>query len=333
MRHFCTYFDLNYLPRGLALYRSLLRVCPSFQLWVLCMDTGSYNALNDLRLPELQIIALEDFERANPRVLATKGSRSRLEYYFTCTPSLPLHILSQETNLDMITYLDADLYFFSDIEPIFEEFGGHAIGITGHRFPARLLHLENHGRYNVGWLTFRNNSSGLECLEWWRDRCIEWCYDRLENGRFADQKYLDEWPVQFPKTKVLEHAGLNVGPWNLGGCVLTRTPNGILIDGEPLVCFHFHGFKRIWSWLYDPNLKLYGASLSSAIRRGIFYPYLKELELIQRDLVAIPVAHAPSKKIFRGGGQTFLHQIRDWLRIFKRALTRQCLIQVKGRVF
>lgn len=337
MRHFCTYFDLNYLPRGLALYRSLMRVCPAFRLWILCMDAECYRLLIRLSLPNLQVIALEDFERADPELSATKPSRSRLEYYFTCSPSLPLYILRQEPSLDMVTYLDADLYFFSDVEPIFKAFGAHSIGITGHRFPPALRQLEEYGRYNVGWLTFRNDPPAVECLEWWRRRCLEWCYDRCEDGRFADQKYLDEWPVRFPKTKVLEHAGLNAAPWNLSGSVVAATPAGVFINEAPLVCFHFHGFKRIWSWLYEPNLREYQATLSSAIRKGIFQPYLKELAMIEADLQTIPGAPTGAGTLMRGGTQVSslsqaIDHVRRWLRICRGMLSGQYLIHLTKRV-
>ncbi len=61
-RYFCTYFDRNYLPRGLALYRSLQRHCPDFQLWVLCMDRICYEVLTTLGLPGVHAIALDDYE-------------------------------------------------------------------------------------------------------------------------------------------------------------------------------------------------------------------------------------------------------------------------------
>jgi len=337
MRHFCTYFDRNYLPRGIALYRSLVRTCSSFQLWILCMDAGCYDLLVRLHLPQVRLITIEEFERADPELLATKGARSRIEYYFTCSPSLPLYILRCDTEIDIITYLDADMYLFSDVEPIFREFNTHSIGISGHRFPVPLLHLEKYGRYNVGWLMFRNDQAGLDCLAWWRQQCLDWCYDRYEDGRFADQKYLDEWPSRFSGTVVLNHPGLNAAPWNLGGVMVSQSRAGVQIDDKPLVCFHFHGFKRIWSWLYEPNLLDYQVKPSTAIRRGIFAPYIRELTAIEAELQALPDGAASVMILERGGSQRtgvmrYLRGLRRWLKMSRETIMGQYLIRVNGRV-
>ena len=191
MHHFCTYFDQHYLLRGLALYASLRRHCPPFQLWVLCLDRTSLEVMAKLQLPGVELIAFEDLERGDPELLGVKGTRSTVEYYFTCTPSLPRFILRRCPEVDRITYLDADLFFFADPEAIFHEMGGHAIAIIEHRFPAHPADSDPFGTFNVAWLSFRRDPRAVECLEWWRERCLEWCYDRFEDGRFADQKYLD----------------------------------------------------------------------------------------------------------------------------------------------
>jgi hypothetical protein len=96
-----------------------------------------------------------------------------VEYYFTCTPSLPLYVLKHNAEIDVISYLDADLYFFSHPAPIYEELGDQSILIVGHRFPAHLRQREElNGTYNVGFLSLRGNSVGLQCLSWWRERCL-----------------------------------------------------------------------------------------------------------------------------------------------------------------
>jgi hypothetical protein len=277
MYSFCTYFDHHFLPRGLALYTSLQRHCPAFELWVLCMDRASYDFLNQAGLPEIYPIALEDFERGDERLLEAKGNRTLVEYYFTCTPSLPLYILSHYADVNLITYLDADLFFFADPTPIYDEIGDGSIGIIPHRFPSHLRHLEQNGIYNVGWLSFRRDERGVGCLRWWRERCIEWCYDQVGDGRFADQKYLDKWPALFSGVRVVEHKGADLAPWNLANYDFYHDERGVWVDGQPLIFFHFHGLEQIKDWLYDSNFEKYSARLSAIVLQHIYAPYIGAL--------------------------------------------------------
>src|SRR5262249_12108200 len=132
MYYFCTYFDQHYLTRGLALYDSLRRHCPPFRLWVLCMDHMTYEVLQRLQLPGLNPIALQELERDDEALRTAKQNRSKIEYYFTCTPSLPLFVLKNWSDVDVITYLDADLSFFASPKPLFDEMGARSIAIIRH---------------------------------------------------------------------------------------------------------------------------------------------------------------------------------------------------------
>jgi hypothetical protein len=276
-RHFCTYFDHRYLPRGLALHDSLQRHCSPFVLWVLCLDDLCYDALRRLELPGVRPISLSQFEKADPALLVAKGNRSLQEYYFTCTPSLPRYVLGTEAGIDLITYVDADLFFFSDPGPIYSELGSASIGIVSHRFAPELSDKAIYGKYNVGILCFRRNQESARCLEWWRERCLEWCHDRVEDGRFADQKYLDEWPRLFGSVKVLENKGVNLAPWNVANYTLTEVGGLPSADGDRLIVYHFHALNKIGRWVFDPGLKMYGAKANRLIRRSIYAPYLKVL--------------------------------------------------------
>jgi hypothetical protein len=215
--------------------------------------------------------------------LQAKGNRSRIEYYFTCTPSLPLYVLDRDADVDLVTYLDADLYFFSDPSPIYEELGDQSVLIIGHRFPEQLDHLEENGIYNVGFLSFRRDVAGLECLNWWRERCLEWCYDRVEDGRFADQGYLDDWPERFGRVVVLEHKGAGLAPWNVGRYKLRLAHGQVWVDSQPLVFFHFHRLKQTRSWLYEPSLSFYDTHANPVLRKQIYRPYIRELQRVARQ--------------------------------------------------
>jgi len=287
MYYFCTYFDQNYLPRGLALYRSLREHCPEFKLWVLCLDAETYTVLSQRNLPDMHLITLEEFERDDTELLQAKQNRSVAEYYFTCTPSLPLFILNNVTEVDAITYLDADLYFFSDPKPIFEEIGDNSIAVIEHRFPSCLRDLASSGIFNVAWLYFKRDKEGFSCLALWRDQCNQWCYDRIEDGKFADQKYLDAWPTLFNNLIVLQHKGANLAPWNIENYNITSRNGSIWVDDQPLIFYHFHGIKHVLSKLYDSGLSAYRARLTSTLLNNVYLPYLSCILLFEKKIKSL----------------------------------------------
>jgi hypothetical protein len=276
-RHYCTYFDHRYLPRARVLHESLLRHDPDFQLWALCMDELAFEALTALQLPQMRPIRRTEFEQGDDRLVETQASRSLIEYYFTCTPSLPLWVLSQDPQADAVTYIDADLCFVASPEPLFEEMGDASVAIVEHRFPPGREGDADHGIYNVGFLVFRRDERAATVLNWWRDRCIEWCYDRIEDGKYADQRYLDDWPSRFPGVKVLRHPGANVAPWNLGRHRITYAAGRLCSDEKALIFFHFHGIKPFVRLVFDLNLAPYGVRANRTVRRRLYRPYLRQL--------------------------------------------------------
>ncbi|HVZ39089.1 MAG TPA: glycosyl transferase [Candidatus Kapabacteria bacterium] len=308
MYTFCTYFDVNYLLRGLALHASLRRHAAPFRLYVLCLDDAAFTALSGLALPEIVPVPLAELEAADPELAATKASRSIVEYYFTCTAAFIRHLLARHPELEQITYLDADLYFYGSPAPIYGELGNGSVMIVEHRFPEHLRHLEVFGKYNVGLLVFRNNAEGHACLEWWRERCIEWCHDRLEDGRFGDQKYLDDWTTRFNGVVVLRHKGANLAPWNLAGYTISVRDGRVMVDDVPLIFYHFHKLKAIGSSTYDAGLSDRRARMSGAVRSGIYAPYVRELRLLMRT---VGVGNLGSvRRAHRGG---LLQRIRQML--------------------
>jgi hypothetical protein len=276
-RNFCTYFDHRYFARGLALYESLMAHCPSARLWVLCLSRECHAGLVKLNLPGLVPVALETFEAGNAALAAAKTNRSMVEYYFTCTPSLMDWVLGQAPEAETITYLDSDLFFFSDPAPIFARFENYSSLLIEHRFAPAVKSQEIFGKFNVGWVGFRRDADGLACLAWWRDRCLEWCYDRLEGERFADQKYLDSVPALFKRVLVLDHPGANLAPWNLASHRLEESPGGVLVDGQPLIFFHFHGFKRLKPYVWRTHHRNNGMTYRGFLARRLYKPYIRAL--------------------------------------------------------
>jgi hypothetical protein len=296
-REFCTLFDAHYLPRGLVLYRSLSAVCPDFQLRVFCMDDATQEILDALALPRVVPIELRALEAHDTKLRDVKPTRTRVEYCWTATPAVCLFSLEREPELEMITYLDADLRFFGSPEPIFTELADSSVLITPHRAPRRWRGwAETNSTYNVQFMTFRNDRNGLTALRWWRERCLEWCHQRLEDGKFGDQKYLDDWPTRFVGVHVLEHPGAGVAPWNAMRYAVEERDSCVVVDGVPVIFYHYQSLRlyhrvttlRRLGLLPDayevtdgPSPLVWSISpeyeLSEPERRLIWHPYLREL--------------------------------------------------------
>jgi hypothetical protein len=303
LRHFCTYFDKNYLSRGLALYDSLRAHQPSFRLYVGCFDEETRAELTRRALPGVVAIAQSELEAHDPELAATRAGRTRVEYFFTSTPSWLRFVFDRFGEVELLTYVDADIRFFSTSEPLFAEMGTASIAAVEHRYPRHLRYLEDRGRFNVGWLSFRRDAQGLACVDWWRERCIEWCYDRVDGGRYADQKYLDEWPGRFDMLRVLQHKGVNVAPWNVAASRVEVEGSTVRVDGDPLICFHFHGLKHVAGPLYESGLRSYRVRLGPTLRRHVFEPYLRELMCHEAELTRAGVTsgHAKSQRHVASG--------------------------------
>jgi hypothetical protein len=191
-------------------------------------------------------------------------------------------------NLESCIYVDADIYFYSDPQVLVDEMGDKSVLITEHRYtPSYNLSTES-GIYCVQFMVFRNDEKGRLVLNWWRDRCIEWCYARHEDGKFGDQKYLDDWLTRFEGVHSLQNLGGGVAPWNLEQYHFVNE-NGRLNGREiasgnkfDLIFYHFHSLR-----LYKYRISLITSESYGITPNNfdlIYQPYLRKL---QRNLTKL----------------------------------------------
>lgn len=276
---FCTMFDHNYLPRGLVLYESLKKHSPEAELHVLCLSDECREYLKAAALPGLRFYSLQEIESFEPRLEAAKKDRRRTEYLFTLTPIWPLFLFDKLREIDLLTELDADTKFFSDPASVLKANERASVGIVGHKFPPRLKHIEDHGIYNVAFQFFRRDETGLKCLNWWADKCLEWCHDYPDGGRYADQGYLDQWPKLFGAV-ALSHKGVNVAPWNVDNYEFTVKDGAVFVDEDPLVFFHFASLRPIGMGWVDSGFGDYKSRMTHVLRNDVYKPYVAELNAL-----------------------------------------------------
>jgi len=263
MEHYVTLFNSLFLPQGLALHMSMERHIKQYVLWILCVDDIAYEVLDKLQLPNVRLLNLRLLETTELKNI--KSSRNIGEYCWTLTPYAPRFVFEADQGVSRVTYLDADLWFKESPSIIFKELEDSKknVLITEHGYAPEYDQSVSSGKYCVQFITFEKNN-GEEVRKWWEEKCTEWCFDRIEDGKFGDQKYLDDWPDRFSKkVHVLLNKGLTLAPWN--AC---RYPYG------NAVFYHFHGLRII-----SPNkISVGNYYLPKALYNNVYLPYFADLK-------------------------------------------------------
>ncbi|MFC2098665.1 hypothetical protein ACFLSP_02860 [Bacteroidota bacterium] len=178
--------------------------------------------------------------------------------------------------------------------------------ITEHRFSSFTGSIleKRTGRFCVQFVTFNQSLESREILLKWKQQCIEWCYNRYEDDKFGDQKYLDVWPEQYNNVHILEHKGGGLAPWNIRQYKLEykdeilsakfkKSEQNIIV-----VFYHFQYLKFMknnWidlGWLYIPG----------NIRKMLYIPYLKVIFDLETRLTELTPDYQTSYKSFNQSG-------------------------------
>jgi hypothetical protein len=277
MEHYVTLFDSLFLPQGLALHLSMEKHAGAYTLWILCVDNEVYKALEQLELANVRLLLLDKLE--TEELVQAKADKTRREYCWMLTPFSIRFVFDADDSVERVTYLDADMWFRKNPAPIFHEFdtSGKQVLITDHAYAPEYDQSATSGQYCVQFMTFKREGGDV-VRKWWEDRCIEWCYARIEDGKFGDQKYLDDWPEQFPElVHVMEDKELMLAPWNA-----TRFPYG------RSVCWHFHSLRIVnGSFKHEYAVDCGNFPLPITTRQYIYGEYLKDLRLAMAKIKQI----------------------------------------------
>lgn len=315
--NFCTLFDSNYFAQGVTMINSLFRANKEAQIFVAAMDMKAYNLLSKIDDSRLRIIRIAEIEELYKDFKNTKSSRSIPEYYYSSKGFICHYFLSKNNHLDSITYIDSDLYFFSNPQPIFDELQGASVGITRHNFHWLCLHQKKYGVFNAGWVTFKNDKQGLQCLEDWMQDCINWCFGYLDGEKYADQKYLNAWQKKYSGVQIIQSKGANAAPWNIKKYSLKILKNSIHVDEDILIFYHFSNLKKISPKTYKTNLSRVFVRTKGIIKDRMYIPYINELSKNEID--------SRQMKIKNNNNISFFQKIRSFERSLRTIFYKDIL--------
>ena len=281
-RIYCTLFNMYYAAKAVAMMDSLKKHSSSeILMYALAMDDDTFIFLTKLMKDRPWVIPLHRREITS-HWRENKIRQRTIEYQCFSYTSLLLSRVMRRVGQPEVTYLDADMFFFSDPETAFREIGEKEVAIVPHRFPEHdRARLEPNGIFNVSWVTFRDTWQANYVLEKWASQCITKC----DAESVGDQKYLDQWP-DFLKEKlhIFDGASVGLGPWTAYTDEIGPGPS---VNGKPLIVYHFHAHHRNGVTDTTERGRTGGYPVTAAQAAYIYEPYEKQLSDTQRYLESL----------------------------------------------
>ena len=260
--HIFTSCTNNYLPLARVLAKSLKKFHPSFHLHLVLCDRV-YESFRIENEDFNDVITIEDLEIPDLESWLFKHSVVEL---CTAVKSLAFKYIINHYQCDNIIFFDPDIAIFSPLDELINNFKDSNILITPHQLEPEKSSsaiADNeicflvHGTFNLGFLGVKNSSEGMAFIDWWANRCLDFCYSDTAYGLYTDQRWIDLVPSFFTGFNILRHPGYNVANWNLSnrdvqGDLQTR----ILVNGKPLCFYHFSNSQNIMQEKYNLHNKI-----------------------------------------------------------------------------
>jgi hypothetical protein len=208
--------------------------------------------------PEVILIPLGDLESFYPVLIKLRAKRSWKSYVGTLKPFL-LGYLLEFFSVNRVVMVDSDMFFWGSTEEIKHVMSDAGVLVVsrGHDPPPKS------GWFNDGFVAA--SLSGIPFIQWWQQRCTEWCewMQQGPDGAFQAEGYLNiihDEPDRFPTAKWTDHPGLNLAPWNSCSHKILAVDDRFLVGNKyPLVCYHYRDFQDHMQpfWEDAPVLKEY----------------------------------------------------------------------------
>lgn len=274
---FCTYFNIGYLSRGVALYNSMEECIDNFKLYIFACDEACINNLKLMGLRNAIVIDVNQcIDAEAEKILSDREGKS---FYWSLAPLTIFHVLNKYHE-EWCTYVDADCYFYEDPCFVFDRMEelDKTVGIVEHNFcneESKEQLCKENGRFCVEFNTFRNNSESLEVLKTWRKQCLEPCQTIAGGNAFGDQLYLNEWPQKYNCVYIVENKGIGMAPWNIMSTLET----------ENLIMYHFHGLHFLGRHIVSLNIwNITNQRMDKRIY-SLYKDYLKKIQLTESKIL------------------------------------------------
>lgn len=236
----------DHLHYARVLMASLRQVHPDLPVFVCLVDRppqGAEAAVDSARYLLAEELGIPGWPRFAFQYLP-------FELACSLKPHALRHVLA--LGFEQVLYLDADIEVYQSLESLYRQLQDCNLILTPHllsplpddgKRPNESLFLLS-GVFNAGFLGLRNGQVATAFLRWWTDKVGRSCIIDQAGGLSCDQRWLDLAVGLFEGVHIERRPGFNVGHWTFSQSRFSLASDGqILVDGHPLVFFHFSSFS------------------------------------------------------------------------------------------
>ena len=176
----------------------------------MCFDNETLQiinkSINSKKLTAIHFNKVLNFDRT---LKAAIRDRKLIDKIVTSRPIF-LKLLFKKFKLRDIFLLDSDIFFFSNPVKINKYIKGAAVAFCKHNFSRNNNKLsKKYGKYNGGFIYVKSNINGFDFLNKW-SLLVKNGANLTINGKFSDQKYLEDLSTSVKNVKILNKPDINL---------------------------------------------------------------------------------------------------------------------------
>lgn len=238
---------------------------------------------NHLSNSGVNVVLEQELLKENPALLVDWDKKTRAEQLFTLGPFVVLRALEHSEESDWVFYVDADVQIYTSLESGLQLEGKDLVLVPHYHQWWNRKRLAKYGYFNVGIVGFRASESGREMANLWARLVEQWCYDRVEGNKYADQKYLESLANLSSANVEIAPKNYHLAPWNFSFSRVSKHEDGSVktANGEMIHSFHIQGLKKMNKYWYVGHLPYLGLAFKTLMKH-IYIPHVRRIEEIER---------------------------------------------------
>jgi glycosyltransferase involved in cell wall biosynthesis len=237
----------NYLHFARVLMASLQKMQPDWERFLLFADRldGAFDPAREI----FQVVEARSLPIPEPDAFFFRYTL--LELNTAVKPWFFGELFKQ--GFDHVVYLDPDICVYSPMTELEQALHNGALAVLVPHLTGRIRDAAKpaeydillSGTYNLGFCALAQHRELQGLLEFWSEKSLREFISDVHQGLFTDQRWMDLIPGMFDDVVILRHEGYDVAYWNLPHRQVTQNGNGFLVNGDPLVFFHFSGLDPL----------------------------------------------------------------------------------------